>query len=277
MSDAFNEDEFVILPASDSPAPDSLATSSVDRPEENVVTEAGFVILPSTPDFVENERARDGELEAAAAASEEKTTTDVDVGDDVLTASDDLDDSGPQIRLSDLVDRKARIALGGSDFSVLIGVDGKTSYEMDAVAMRQQTDELLMYKSALSLVEELLEAMTLACDCGDCDDCALLAERRSGEKAIEWRDVADYSLLNWAFYAIELTSSTRNYDVDRLFWLANRRWDTETGDIIAPRLAAYLKPPTLIAEAAQTLVARIAEASDECARRRANYASRRLG
>jgi hypothetical protein len=184
------------------------------------------------------------------------------------------DDTMPLYRLSDLVDRRVRVTLGGGDFSVIVGVDGKTSYNMDAIAMQTQTDELLMFGAGARLVEKLFETMLLACDCGGCEDCERLADWQSGRKALAWQDVADYSVLNWVFYAIELTSSTPCYDEDRLFWLANRRWDADTGEIIAPRLVNYLKPPSLIDEAAQTLIARIAKASDECTRRRANHVSR---
>jgi hypothetical protein len=267
------DDEYVTLPSLD-----SFMSSPLDLPEENAVIEEGFVVLPSLTD-VENDS--DETREAEEDVEEVITTTGVD---DSSTASTDVTRTGVRadaatrrIALSDLVDRRARIALGGGAYSFLIGVDGETVYEMDAVAMRQQTDELLMFGAGTRLVEKLLEAMTVACDCSGCDDCVRLAEWRSGQRLIEWRDVTDYSVLNWVFYAIELTSSTPDYDEDRLFWFANQRWDADTGKIIEPRLVAYLKPPSLIDEAAQTLVARIAEASDECARRRANYVSRQRG
>jgi hypothetical protein len=266
--------EYVILPRLDAASPPS---------EENVVANEGFVILSPTSgprdvelgsasEMEEDDEADDGGDDVSVMSYESEILSAL--GDDTEEPTVNFDDETSRYWLSDLVDRRVRVALGGGDSSVLIGVDGKTVYEMDAIAMRRQTDELLMFGAGARLVEKLFEAMSLACDCGGCDDCTRLTNLRSGREAIEWRDVAEYSILNWVFYAIELTSSTPRYDEDRLFWLANQRWDADTGEIVAPRLADYLKPPSLIDEAAQTLVVRIAEASDECARRRANYVAR---
>jgi hypothetical protein len=269
------DNEFVILPRLD-----DLMTSP-PLLEENVVVDEGFIILPLDAD---NE-LRESEPSGSEVMEEDVTADAVvitrDDSDVSSTMSEDFeetrtnsDNTIPRHRLSDLIDRRARIALGGGDFSVVVGVDGKTVYEMDPIAMRRQTDELLMYCAGTRLVEKLIETMLLACDCGGCEDCTRLSDWRSGRKAIEWRDVADYSVMNWVFYAIELTSSTPRYDEDRLFWLANQRWDADTGEIISPRLVEYLKPLSLIDEAARTLVVRIAAASDECARRRTNHVSR---
>jgi hypothetical protein len=259
------DDSFIVLPSLDTEALPTLL------PRENDVMDDGFVVLPRDDESELREVEPDGLSETEEILDTVTVTTD---GDDSEKMETDDDRTTPRHRLSDLVDRRARIALGGGDLSIIVGVDGKTVYKMDAIAMRRQTDELLMYCAGARLVEKLFEATLLACDCGGCNDCERLADWQSGRKAIEWRDVADYSVLNWVFYAIELTSSTPRYDEDRLFWLANQRWDADAGEIVEPRLVEYLKPPSLIDEAAQTLVARIAEASDECARRRANHVSR---
>jgi len=177
--------------------------------------------------------------------------------------------SEPVLLRSRLVPREARDALASVGHSREWYADGYNSSRcLDRWSLANFTDEVLYFWAGVWLTRLKLTAMKESCECDVCGQCLDRLSIENGTKRLTVEEVTRADTQDWSGLFQTLTSNAPDLDAERLRMLCHeRRWHAERMREVAPRLEPYLRPRSLITEAALQLEDRLRHESEASARR----------